>query len=119
LKYNGKTGDIYFGSSVGLQSFKNIVMDGQENYSGIVTYPNPVKPNYQGNVYVSGLIDNSIVKIADEFGNLVWETKSQGGRIEWPLKTFSGNRVSSGVYIIYAATTTAELKAVSKVLVIN
>jgi len=119
LKYNGKTGDIYFGSSVGLQSFKNIVMDGQEDYSGIVTYPNPVKPNYQGNVYVSGLLDNSVVKIADEFGNFVWETKSQGGRIEWPLKTFSGNKVSSGVYLIYAATTTAELKAVSKVLVIN
>ena len=65
------------------------------------------------------MVDQSIVKIADEAGNFVWETKSQGGRIEWPLKTFANNRVPSGVYTIYAATTTAELKAVSKVLVVN
>lgn len=119
IKYNGKTGDVFIGSSIGLQSFKNVIMDGQENYSGIYAYPNPVKPGYTGNVYITGLVDNSVVKIADESGNFVWETKVQGGRTEWPLKTFAGNRVSSGVYTIYAATTTAELKAVSKVLVIN
>lgn len=119
LKVNGKTGEVYIASSIGLQSYKDVIIDGQENYSGIYAYPNPVKPNYAGNVYVTGLVDNSVVKIADEYGNFVWETKSQGGRIEWPLKTFAGNKVSSGVYIVYAATTTAELKAVTKVLVIN
>ncbi|MBK6521957.1 MAG: hypothetical protein IPG08_06295 [Sphingobacteriaceae bacterium] len=119
LKVNGKTGDVYIASSIGLQSYKNVIIDGEENYSGIYAYPNPVKPNYTGNVYVTGLVDNSVVKIADEYGNFVWETKSQGGRIEWPLKTFAGNKVSSGVYIVYAATTTAELKAVTKVLVMN
>ncbi|MBK7818413.1 MAG: hypothetical protein IPJ60_13395 [Sphingobacteriaceae bacterium] len=110
---------MYIASSIGLQSYKNVIIDGEENYSGIYAYPNPVKPNYTGNVYVTGLVDNSVVKIADEYGNFVWETKSQGGRIEWPLKTFAGNKVSSGVYIVYAATTTAELKAVTKVLVMN
>jgi hypothetical protein len=119
LKYNGATGDIFIGTNIGLQSFKNVVKDGSTDFSTIFTYPNPVKPSYTGNVYVSGLVDQSIVKIADEAGNFVWETKSQGGRIEWPLKTFANNRVPSGVYTIYAATTTAELKAVSKVLVVN
>lgn len=119
IKYNGKTGDVFIGTSIGLQSFKNVIMDGQENYNGIYAYPNPVKPGYTGNLYITGLLDNSVVKIADESGNFVWETKSQGGRIEWPLKTFAGNKVASGVYIIYAAIPTAELKAVSKVLVIN
>jgi hypothetical protein len=119
LKVNGKTGDVYIASSVGLQSYKNVTITGEDDFSGIHAYPNPVKPNYSGNIYITGLVDNSVVKIADEYGNFVWETKSQGGRIEWPLKTFAGNRVSSGVYIIYAATTTAELKAVTKVLVMN
>ncbi|MDP1802230.1 MAG: T9SS type A sorting domain-containing protein, partial [Bacteroidota bacterium] len=82
-------------------------------------YPNPVRSNYAGTVFVRGLIDNSVVKIVDQSGNLVWETKSQGGQIEWPIKTLSGNRVSSGVYVVYAATTTGEQKAVSKILVIN
>lgn len=119
LKVNSKTGDVFIASSIGLQSYKNVIIEGNENYSSIYAYPNPVKPNYTGNVYVTGLVDNSIVKIADEYGNFVWETKSLGGRIEWPLKTFAGGRVSSGVYIVYAATTTAELKAVTKILVIN
>lgn len=119
IKCNSKTGDIFIGSNVGLQSYKNVIMEGQENYTNITVYPNPVKPNYTGNVYISGLVDNSIVKISDEAGNFVWETKAQGGRIEWPLKTFTGNRVTSGVYIVYAAIPTGELKAVTKVLVIN
>jgi hypothetical protein len=119
LKYNGKTGDIFIGTGMGLQSYKSVIMDGNENYSGIYAYPNPIKPGYTGNLYITGLVDNSIVKISDESGNFVWETKSQGGRVEWPLKTFAGNKVSSGVYTIYAATTTAELKAVTKVLVLN
>ena len=109
----------YIASSVGLQSYKNVIIKGEDDFSGVHAYPNPVKPNYSGNIYITGLVDNSIVKIADEYGNFVWEAKSQGGRIEWPLKTFAGNRVSSGVYIIYTATTTAELKAVTKVLVMN
>ncbi|MGZ3898987.1 MAG: T9SS type A sorting domain-containing protein, partial [Bacteroidia bacterium] len=82
-------------------------------------YPNPVRPNYNGHVFVRGLVDNSIVKITDESGNLVWETKSQGGQIEWPLKNLSGARAATGVYVVYAHTTTGELKALTKVLVVN
>jgi hypothetical protein len=119
IKVNGKTGDVFIASTIGLQSYKSVIVEGNDNFNGIYAFPNPIKPGYAGNVYVTGLVDNSVVKIADEFGNFVWETKSQGGRIEWPLKTFAGNRVTSGVYVVYAATTTAELKAVSKILVIN
>ncbi len=119
IKYDGKTGNVYIGSAMGLQSYKSTIIEGNEDYSQIKTFPNPVRPGYAGSVYVSGLVDNSVVKIADEAGNFVWETKSQGGRIEWPLKTFSGNRVPAGVYLVYAAIPTGELKAVSKVLVVN
>ncbi|MGE0568963.1 MAG: two-component regulator propeller domain-containing protein, partial [Bacteroidia bacterium] len=119
IKYNGKTGDVFIGSSLGIQSYKNLIIDGSENYSEVKAYPNPVKPNYTGNVFISGLIDNSIVKIVDESGNFVWEVKSEGGRVVWPLKNFSNTRVPSGVYLIYAAVPTGEFKAVSKILVIN
>jgi hypothetical protein len=119
LKVNGKTGDVFIATTIGLQSYRDVIIDGKDDYTGIYAFPNPVKPGYAGNVYVTGLVDNSVVKVADEYGNFVWETKSQGGRIAWPLKTFAGNKVTSGVYVIYAATTGAELKAVSKILVIN
>lgn len=119
IAYDKSTGDVFIGTSLGLQSFRSPIIEGEENYDNIHAFPNPVRPGYTGQVFVRGLVDNSIVKITDESGNLVWETKSQGGQIEWPVKNLSGARAASGVYIIYAATTTAELKAVSKILVVN
>lgn len=119
INYEKVTGDIYIGTLLGVQSFRSIIIEGDEKYENVFAYPNPVRPNYAGTVFVRGLIDNSIVKIVDQSGNLVWETKSQGGQIEWPLKDLSGGRVASGSYVVYATTATAEQKAVSKILVIN
>jgi hypothetical protein len=119
LGYDEKTGDVFIGTDVGLQSFRGVIVSGEKEYKNVYAYPNPVKPNYQGTVLIRGLVDNSVVKIADESGNMVWEAKSNGGQIEWPITTFANNRVSSGVYIVYASTTNAELKAVAKVLVVN
>jgi hypothetical protein len=119
INYDEKTGDVYIGTLYGLQSYRSTILQGEEFLSQVVAFPNPVRPSYQGSVLVKGLIDNCIVKICDESGNLVWETKSQGGQIEWPVKTFSGQRASNGVYIIYATSVAGDQKAVSKVLVIN
>lgn len=119
INYEKKTGDVYIGTILGVQSFRSIVIEGDEKYEDVYAYPNPVRPNYNGTVLVRGLVDNSIVKIVDQSGNLVWETKSQGGQIEWPVKNLAGSRVASGAYVVYASTTNAEQKAVSKILVIN
>lgn len=119
INYNDVTGDIFIATEMGLQSFRGIIVAGEKEFKTVYAYPNPVKPNYQGTVLVRGLVDESIVKITDESGNMVWETKSHGGQIEWPITTFANNRVTSGVYIVYAATTTGELKALTKILVVN
>lgn len=119
LNYDAKTGDVFIGTEVGLQSFRSEIVEGASDYKTIHSYPNPVKPGYAGTVQITGLIDNSLVKIADASGNLVWETKSAGGQVEWPVSTLNGSRVTSGVYLVYAATTNGEFKEVSKILVIN
>jgi ligand-binding sensor domain-containing protein len=119
IKYDKVSGDVFIGTILGLQSFRSPIIEGDETYKNVYAFPNPVKPGYYGNVFVRGLLDNSVVKITDESGNLVWETKSQGGQIEWPVKNLSGNRAASGVYVIYASTTNGELKTLTKVLVVN
>lgn len=119
VSYNETTGDVFVGTEAGIQSFRSTVLAGAENYNNVVAFPNPVRPNYQGTVLIKGLLDKSIVKIADEGGNLVWEVKSSGGQVEWPVTTLSGARVSSGVYVVYASTTDGELKALTKILVVN
>ncbi|MBL7931586.1 MAG: hypothetical protein JNL60_06785, partial [Bacteroidia bacterium] len=119
LAYDEVTGDVFIASDAGVQSYRGIIVVGEEKYSDVYAYPNPVKPNYPGSVLIRGLMDNSIVKITDESGNMVWETKSTGGQIEWPLQTFAAARVTSGVYVVYASTTNGEFKAATKILVIN
>ena len=64
-------------------------------------------------------MDNTVVKITDISGNMVWETKSTGGQIEWPVSNFSVARVSSGVYTVYASSTDGEFRALTKILVVN
>ncbi|WP_317899230.1 type IX secretion system anionic LPS delivery protein PorZ [Aurantibacillus circumpalustris] len=120
INYNDATGDVFFGTEAGLQSFRGIVVVGEEDYSsGVYAYPNPVKPGYLGTVLIRGLVDDSIVKIVDESGNMVWEAKSSGGQIEWPITTFANTRATSGVYIVYASNATGELRASTKILVVN
>ncbi len=119
INYYEKTGDVFFGTDLGLQSFRSLIVAGEDKYNNVYAYPNPVRPNYSGTVLVRGLVDNSVVKITDESGNLVWETKSNGGQIEWAVTNFSGNRVATGVYLVYATTPTADQKAVTKILVVN
>jgi len=119
MNYNEVTGDIFIGTDLGVQSFRSISVAGESEYSNVFAYPNPVRPNYNGTVLVRGLVDKSIVKITDISGNLVWETKSAGGQVEWPVTTLSGRRVTSGVYIVYASTTDGAQKALTKVLVVN
>lgn len=119
IDYDEVTGDLFFGTELGLQSYRGKIVKGEDKYSNVYAYPNPVKPNYNGTVLIRGLIDNSVVKIVDESGNLAWEGKSTGGQIEWGIANFSGNRVASGVYIVYATSTDGEKRAVSKILVTN
>ena len=70
-------------------------------------------------MYITGLIDEAVVKITDVAGNLVWETKSQGGQVEWNVETFSGKHVASGVYMVYCASANGELTGTTKFLVVN
>lgn len=119
VNYDEVTGDVFIGTEIGLQSYRSFVISGELEYKTIYAYPNPVRPNYTGNVFVKGLIDNSVVKIVDESGNLVWETKSIGGQVAWPITTLAGNRVATGVYIVYATSTDGVQQAITKIVVIN
>jgi hypothetical protein len=52
-------------------------------------------------------------------GNLVWQTTSQGGQVEWNLKTFIGTKVASGMYLIFCASASGDKSATTKLLVVN
>jgi len=119
VKVNPKNGEVFISTDKGTLSFQNIVTEGTENFSDVYAYPNPVKPNYEGPILIHGMINGAIVKILDVAGNFVFETTSKGGQAVWNGKTFSGQRVASGVYIVVCATSDGEQKIMTKILLLN
>jgi ligand-binding sensor domain-containing protein len=113
------TGDVFIATDAGVQSYRTSIIKGFEEYTNVHAYPNPVRPGYSSSVSIIGLVDESEVKITDVSGNLVWSTKSQGGQIEWDMKSFSGTKVASGVYLIYCSTANGDKSATTKLLIVN
>ena len=92
-----------------------------ESYSEIYAYPNPVRPEYTGEITIRGLMENSLVKIADSEGNVIKSIRSIGGMTTWDGCDNSGKPVKSGVYFILASQNENETSsgAVSKILIIR
>ncbi|MBF0694537.1 MAG: ABC transporter substrate-binding protein [Flavobacterium sp.] len=119
IDINGATGEVFIATSRGLVSFKGISTDANQNLNNVVVYPNPVRPEYNGTVKISGLIDDANVKIADIGGNLVYETFAEGGTIEWDTTAFGKYKVASGVYMIFISSSDGTETKVKKVMIIR
>ena len=116
---NEVSGEVYFGTLNGMVSFQGDAYAESESLSDANVFPNPVRPNFLGNVVIRGLQQKTRVKITDIAGNLVYDTTSQGGSISWNLRSFSGARVRSGVYLIFITSKDGLDSAVKKLMVIN
>ena len=101
ITVDNKSGEVYIATSKGLLSYRGTAVDGSENFTNVSIYPNPVRADYTGNIAISGLLDNSTVKITDVSGTLVNELKSEGGQVLWDGNSFDGRRASTGVYLIF------------------
>ncbi len=116
---NGVTGEVWFGTSEGIISWRGEATAGKDDFSGIYAFPNPVREDYEGVVTVTGLMENSSVKITDVSGNLVYETTSLGGQAVWDLRNYKSQRVATGVYLAFCSNEDGTLAGVTKILVIR
>ena len=112
---------VYFGTTLGAVSLDSDSSPAADDYSEVYAYPNPVRPDYTGWITVAGLMDNSLVKIADAAGNVFFQGRSEGGMISWDGCDASGNRVRTGVYYVLASQNESGKAsgAVAKILVVN
>lgn len=93
--------------------------EASSDYSDVYAYPNPVRPDFDGPVTITGLMMDSNVKITDINGNLIYQTKSVGGQATWNCRNGKGERVSTGIYLVLAATPEGNEGVVSKILVVK
>ena len=114
-----KSGEVYIGTQNGLISYKGTATESSQNYDNIIVYPNPVKPDFTGKIAIKGLINDTDVKITDIAGNIVFQTTSLGGQAIWDGKDYHGNKVQSGVYLIFNNSPGGTKKAAAKILFLN
>ena len=119
IDINQITGEVFIATDSGMVSFKGTATSGAENLSNVIVFPNPVRPEYQGFVAITGLMNKSNVKIADIAGNLVHEAVSEGGTILWDTKAFGKYEVASGVYMVFVSSDDGVETKVKKVMIIR
>ena len=112
------TGEVFFGTDRGIVSYRGTATGGAVSNDVIYAFPNPVPHNFNGTIGIRGLVNNAIVKITDLTGVLVYETLAEGGQATWDGKR-NGERVQSGVYLVFISNDDGTETAVTKIAFIH
>lgn len=119
VEVDAVSGKVYIGTTNGLVAFRGTAVQGAENLENVYAYPNPVRPGYNGLVTITKLTENANVKITDITGNLVYETVSEGGSVQWDTRAFGKHKVASGVYLVLITGEDALETKVTKIMIIR
>ncbi len=119
LAYDEATGTLYISSDGGICSYVTDGVAGASDYSHAYCYPNPLRPEFSGQVHIMGLMDNTVVRITDIRNHVLFTTRSSGGMVTWDGCGPSGSRVPSGVYFVWGIDADGKEGCVTKLLVIE
>jgi hypothetical protein len=118
---NQQSGEVFFLSDKGLSSYLSDATEPSEEMTddNVYAYPNPVTPDYTGQITIVGLSYNADVKITASNGALIAEGRSNGGMFTWNGCDKKGKRVASGIYMVITATSDGKKGVVCKIAIIN
>ena len=115
---NPLDGEVFVATDRGLVSYRGGATEGSGAHQSVEVFPNPVPSNFGGTVGIRGLAQDATVKITTVSGALVRELQAQGGTATWDGRNQTGQVVSTGVYLLFSATTDGEETYVGKLAVI-
>ncbi|MEM7297881.1 MAG: hypothetical protein AAF391_06405, partial [Bacteroidota bacterium] len=101
LAYNRRNGEIFIVTDKGMISYRSASSVGSNTHRNVSIFPNPVRPEYQGVVGITGLANNVSLKITDVNANLVKEVNAAGGSASWDLRDLRGGNVATGIYYFF------------------
>ena len=119
IAINNQTGEVFIGTDKGICSYRSEATEGKMDYSEVLAYPNPVRPANSSRVTITGLVQNSTIKITDLSGNLIQEGISMGGQYTWNCADRTGAIVKAGIYLVFAATPDGKQGIATKITVIK
>jgi hypothetical protein len=116
-----KTGEVYMRTTKGMVSYRGTATEGslKQVENAVKVFPNPVRPDFEGQIGIEGLVENAYVKITDVVGSLVFETRANGGTVVWNGRTLAGGRVETGIYLIFSGNSKGEETLVSRLAVVK
>lgn len=119
IEIDHASGEVFIITDKGMVSYRGDATYEDPNYSDVQVFPNPARPEFDGPITIQGIRFDSDIKITDVAGNLVYRTTSNGGTATWDGKTLNGEKVATGVYLIWTAANQGKGRYVGKVLVAN
>ena len=118
IAINDTDGEVFIATDRGLVSYRGTATEGSPVHQSVKVFPNPVRSGFDGTVGIQGLASDATVKITTISGTLVQELQAQGGTATWDVRSYAGQRVSAGVYLLFSATADGEETYVGKLAVI-
>ena len=103
IAINQENGEVFMATEEGMVSYFSTATNFDQEMKNVRVYPNPIQPEFDGNITVDGLAYNSSVRITDAAGNVVFQGQSLGGRVFWNGKTPEGIRPATGMYFVYCS----------------
>jgi ligand-binding sensor domain-containing protein len=119
IAIDSRSGVVYFATLKGICSFRSTATEATPTNSNVLVFPNPVPPGYGGMIGIRGLAENSIVKITELDGRLVFQTKALGGQAVWDGRDYKGRKISSGIYLVLVSNDGKTEKTATKIIFIS
>ncbi|MDR1683253.1 MAG: hypothetical protein LBS25_07710 [Candidatus Symbiothrix sp.] len=119
IAIDNQTGEVFIATDKGLCSYMGEAIDGRPDYSQAQAYPNPVDLRRHNRVAITGLMQNSIVKITDLAGNRIHEAQAFGGQYVWNCTGMNGEWVKAGIYLVFATLSDGSLGVVTKIMIMR
>ncbi len=116
---NPLSGEVFISTTKGLVSYRSDATDASTVFSTVKVFPNPVTPDYRGMIGFSGLASDVNVKVTDISGRLVRAFFANGGTASWDGLDVNGQRVSTGVYLVFCSDALGEETFVGKFAVVR
>jgi hypothetical protein len=104
FSYDKISGIMYIATDQGVMAYKTETTGGEAfNSPDAYIYPNPVRPEYEGPIAIKGVAEDALIKITDLEGRLIHESRALGGQAIWDGTQWNGERVASGVYLVWVS----------------
>lgn len=120
IAINPDDGEVFIATEEGLVSYRSDATQGGNTHAEEVrVFPNPVRPDYDGPIAIRGLVSDADVKITDISGQLIYQTRANGGQAIWNGRDYNGRPAATGVYLVFSSGSGGFETLVTKVTVIR